>query len=54
VEPDNPVALAETLSRLLIDEDLRRRLGQNGRHWVETEMNWDRAARQMQLALDTV
>jgi phosphatidylinositol alpha-1,6-mannosyltransferase len=54
VEPDNPVALAEMLSRLLIDEDLRRRLGQNGRHWVETEMNWDRAARQMQLALDTV
>jgi phosphatidylinositol alpha-1,6-mannosyltransferase len=54
VEPDNPVALAETLSHLLIDEDLRRRLGQNGRRWVETEMNWDRAARQMQLALDTV
>lgn len=52
VPPDNLPALIEILSRLLADADLRRRLGQNGRHWVETEMNWDRAARQMQSALD--
>ena len=53
VPPDDSATLAKTLTRLLADERLRRRLGQNGRHWVETEMNWDRAAQQMQAALES-
>lgn len=51
VPPDDPTALATVLRRLLEDADLRRRLGRAGRQWVETEMNWDRAAREMQQAL---
>jgi phosphatidyl-myo-inositol dimannoside synthase len=44
VPPDDPAALADTLRRLLGDEALRLRLGAAGRQWVESEMNWDRAA----------
>lgn len=51
VPPDDAAALAKILHRLLDDEELRRRLGQNGRAWVESEMNWDRAAQQMAQAL---
>lgn len=47
VPPDDVGALSETLHRLLDDAELRRRLGENGRRWVEDEMNWDRAARQL-------
>lgn len=51
VPPDDADALSETLQRLLADADLRRRLGENGRAWVESEMNWDRAAQEMAQAL---
>lgn len=53
VAPDDPQELAATLSRLLREPELRHRLGQAGRRWVETEMNWERAARQVQQALAT-
>jgi glycosyltransferase involved in cell wall biosynthesis len=46
VPPDDPAELAVALRRLLADAGLRQRLGAAGRHWVETEMNWDRAAAQ--------
>ncbi len=51
VAPDNPRELAEVIGMLLSDPALRRRMGMAGRNWVETEMNWDRAARQMETAL---
>lgn len=51
VEP-NAGAVATKLMTLLGDESLRRRLGAAGRRWVESEMNWDRAASQMAEALD--
>ena len=51
VPPDDVDALSKTLHRLLADADLRRRMGENGRAWVEKEMNWDRAARKMAEAL---
>jgi phosphatidylinositol alpha-1,6-mannosyltransferase len=54
VAPDDLPALTETLARLLADADLRQRLGQNGRRWIESEMNWDRAAHHMRLALSVV
>jgi glycosyltransferase involved in cell wall biosynthesis len=40
VEPENPAALAATLTRLADDPDLRCRLGSNGRALVETEYSW--------------
>lgn len=51
VEPDAE-AVASALTTLFKDEALRKRLGAAGRRWVEDEMNWDRAARQMAEALD--
>lgn len=44
-------AVATAVETLLKDESLRKRLGAAGRRWVETEMHWDRAARQMAEAL---
>jgi phosphatidylinositol alpha-1,6-mannosyltransferase len=46
VPPDDPQALTAALRRLLGDADLRRQMGRAGRQWVESEMNWDRAARE--------
>lgn len=51
VPPNDPTALAHTLATLLHDHDLRQRLGQNGRHWVETEMNWDQSTSQLLQAI---
>jgi phosphatidylinositol alpha-1,6-mannosyltransferase len=51
VPPDDPARLAEALGTLLREPELCRRLGRNGRRWVETEMNWDRAAREIREAL---
>ncbi|GJM40459.1 MAG: glycoside hydrolase [Ardenticatenaceae bacterium] len=46
VPPNDPEALAKALSKLLEDEALRNEFGRNGRSWVETSMNWDRAGEQ--------
>ena len=46
VEPGDPEALAQKVLTLLQNTTLRQQMGQNGRRWVETEMNWDRAAEQ--------
>ena len=40
VEPEDPVALAGALNRLLDDPELARRLGGNGRRLVEAEYSW--------------
>lgn len=47
VPPDDPPALTQALLRLLNDSGMRERMGRAGRRWVENEMNWDRAGRQM-------
>jgi len=52
VEPDNPQELAVAIRTLLNDPRLRQRMGQAGRRWVEEEMNWDRAAKEMEAALE--
>jgi len=52
VEPDNPQELAVAIRILLNDPRLRQRMGQAGRCWVEEEMNWDRAAKEMEAALE--
>ncbi len=52
VPPDNPEALAQTLGKLLADDDLRQKFGGAGRRWVEAEMNWDRSAQRLARMLD--
>lgn len=44
VDPDDPQAVSKAVLTLLQKPELRLQMGQNGRRWVETEMNWDRAA----------
>lgn len=52
VNPHDPKALANKLICLLQDRRLRGQLGSCGRKWIETEMNWDRAAREIRNALE--
>lgn len=42
VKPDDPVAYAEAIIRLLDDEALCRRMGAEGRRRAEQEFNWER------------
>lgn len=51
VEPNNPQALADTLSHLLQDPEKMAQMGDHGRRWVETEMNWDKTALKLYQAL---
>jgi phosphatidylinositol alpha-1,6-mannosyltransferase len=44
VDPDDPLAVAAGINRLLGDPELRRRFGAAGRRAVETYYNWDRVA----------
>ncbi len=41
VPPDDPVALAEALKKLILDPDLRRRLAASARSEAEANFNWD-------------
>ena len=54
IPPDDPEALAAALVQLLTDAELRQCLGAAGRAWVEREMHWERAARQVADALRAV
>lgn len=45
MEPENPGALAVAISRMVGDEGLRSRLGENGRARAE-EFGWERVAKQ--------
>ncbi len=47
VDPDDPAAVANGVTRLLGDEPLRRRMGVAGRRAVETYFNWDRVSRDL-------
>ncbi len=51
VPPDDDGAISDAVLRLLRDPDLRRRMGRAGRRWVESEMNWDRAAAKFELSI---
>ena len=39
VDPENPAEIAAAIERLITDDDLRRRMGENGRQWAE-EHDW--------------
>lgn len=51
VDPWNIEELAETINRLLSDEDFARDLGENGQRWVKKQMNWERAAQEVKEAI---
>jgi phosphatidylinositol alpha-1,6-mannosyltransferase len=44
VDGRDPVAVAERLVTLLLDDACAKRLGDAGRRWVEAEWHWDRQA----------
>ena len=46
VPPNDADALAQALLHLLDDPATCAQMGHAGRRWVESEMNWDRAAAQ--------
>ncbi|NPV54390.1 MAG: glycogen synthase [Firmicutes bacterium] len=54
VEPGNPVAIADAVKRVLGDEDLRGRLGRNGRRRVEAYFGWDVIARKTKALYDEI
>jgi glycosyltransferase involved in cell wall biosynthesis len=45
---DSPPALAQAILSLLSDDDRRDRLGEAGRHYVETHHDWDRIAARLE------
>ena len=47
VNPDNPEDIASAIKGLLIDEDLAKCLGNEGRRWAETQMSWEHVAERM-------
>ena len=47
VPPKDPQALAGAIRRLLDDEELRRRMGANGRQRIESSFSWRRTAEQV-------
>jgi len=52
VNPVDAGDVAAAIVRLLREPDLAKRLGHNGRRWVESEMNWTRAAEEFQRAME--
>ncbi|MCR4345205.1 MAG: glycosyltransferase family 4 protein [Candidatus Scalindua sp.] len=44
VNSDEPEDIASAIKRLLNDDNLSRRLGNEGRQWTETQMSWEHAA----------
>jgi len=43
--PEDPLSLSASLSKLIVSEDMRRRLGKNARAWVKRERSWGNTAR---------
>ena len=52
IRPDSAEELATAVLTLLKDVQKRQQMGQAGRHWVETEMNWERTAQKFIELLD--
>ncbi len=47
IPPEDPGALSQAVRRLLENPGERKTMGAHGREWVETTMNWDRAAEEL-------
>lgn len=48
----DPTEIAARLEQVLADAELREKVGQGGRHFVHTNMNWSVVARDMESALE--
>lgn len=48
VEPMNAKDLAEKITQLLSDADLRKKMGENGRRKVNEDFTWDKVVRQVE------
>ena len=44
IDPENPDEISDALIKLLTDERLSKRLGENGRHRVINNLNWETVA----------
>jgi phosphatidylinositol alpha-1,6-mannosyltransferase len=53
VDGRSPEAIAERVSGLLLDRDLGRQMGEQGRRWVEKRWRWDDLAARLQDLLRT-
>jgi glycosyltransferase involved in cell wall biosynthesis len=47
VSKNDPHALAESILTLLLDDNLRERMGRAARSWVHENFTWDRVAERM-------
>jgi spore coat protein SA len=47
-QPDDAAELAEKITRLLGDAELRKTLGQQGRTWVQANFTWEKIARDLE------
>ena len=47
VNPNEPQDVARALHLLLTDNDLARKLGNEGRKWTENQMSWERVAERL-------
>lgn len=54
VEPEKPVELANAIIYLLKNEDLRCKMGKNGRSYVETNHSWKTAAEKLNVVFGEV
>ncbi|CAB1055296.1 hypothetical protein D1BOALGB6SA_29 [Olavius sp. associated proteobacterium Delta 1] len=54
VNPNEPREIAEALRRLLNDNDFASRLGNEGRKWTVTQMNWDSVAERLERGIQTL
>jgi len=51
VNPEDSEAVAEAIIRVLREPSVAKIMGRNGRKWVESEMNWTRAAYEFEQAM---
>lgn len=47
VNPNDPFEIAKAIRLLLTNPELCEQLGNHGRKWVESQMNWEKVAEQM-------
>jgi phosphatidylinositol alpha-1,6-mannosyltransferase len=52
VNPVDTEEVAAAIIKVLREPGVAKVLGNNGRHWVESEMNWSRAANEFQQAIE--
>jgi phosphatidyl-myo-inositol dimannoside synthase len=52
IDPNNSEEVAAAIIKTLRDREFAKQLGINGRQWVETELNWSRAADEFAQAIE--